>query len=307
MAFPATRWIGPSISAAISASNGPPCAKWSKSCATIIAGMSAWNTCTSPIFDERRFLQARMEGADKSIDFTENGKKAILAAVIRGEQYEKFLGKKYVGTKRFGLDGGESMIPALEAVIKYGGALGVREIVYGMAHRGRLNVLANVMAKPYKRDLPRILGRQRQSRRRRRFGRREIPPRHQHRPRVRRHQGAYVPGAQPEPPRDGRSGRARQGPRAAGLPRGSRQARAGAAGAHPRRRGLCRPGHRVGMFRLLGRAAATTPAAASTSSSTTRSASPPARNSRAARPIPPTWPKASRRRSSTSTATIPKR
>jgi 2-oxoglutarate dehydrogenase E1 component len=99
---------------------------------------------------ERRFLQARMEGKDKEIEFTENGKKAILAAVIRAEQYEKFLGKKYVGTKRFGLDGGESMIPALEAVIKYGGALGVREIVYGMAHRGRLNILANVMAKPYR-------------------------------------------------------------------------------------------------------------------------------------------------------------
>ena len=100
--------------------------------------------------EERRFLQERIEGADKSIDFTPEGKKAILAAVIRGEQYEKFLGKKYVGTKRFGLDGGEAMIPALEAVIKYGGALGVREIVYGMAHRGRLNVLANVMAKPYR-------------------------------------------------------------------------------------------------------------------------------------------------------------
>lgn len=100
--------------------------------------------------EERRFLQARMEGANKEIEFTENGKKAILAAVIRGEEYEKFLGKKYVGTKRFGLDGGESMIPALEAVIKHGGALGVREIVYGMAHRGRLNVLANVMAKPYR-------------------------------------------------------------------------------------------------------------------------------------------------------------
>ena len=100
--------------------------------------------------EERRFLQSRMEGADKEIEFTENGKKAILAAVIRGEQYENFLGKKYVGTKRFGLDGGEAMIPALEAVIKYGGSLGVREIVYGMAHRGRLNVLANVMAKPYR-------------------------------------------------------------------------------------------------------------------------------------------------------------
>jgi 2-oxoglutarate dehydrogenase E1 component len=100
--------------------------------------------------EERRFLQDRMEGANKEIEFTPEGKKAILQAVIRGEQYEKFLGKKYVGTKRFGLDGGESMIPALEAVIKYGGQLGVREIVYGMAHRGRLNVLANVMAKPYK-------------------------------------------------------------------------------------------------------------------------------------------------------------
>ncbi len=100
--------------------------------------------------EERRFIQDRIEGGDKSIDFTANGKKAILAAVIRGEQYEKFLSKKYVGTKRFGLDGGESMIPALEAVIKYGSQMGVREIVYGMAHRGRLNILANVMAKPYR-------------------------------------------------------------------------------------------------------------------------------------------------------------
>ncbi len=100
--------------------------------------------------EERRFLQDRMEGADKHIEFTPEGKKAILGAVIRGEQYEKFLGRKYVGTKRFGLDGGEAMIPALEAVIKYGGQLGVREIVYGMAHRGRLNILANVMAKPYR-------------------------------------------------------------------------------------------------------------------------------------------------------------
>ncbi|MBW4331172.1 2-oxoglutarate dehydrogenase E1 component [Stakelama sp. CBK3Z-3] len=100
--------------------------------------------------DERRFLQERMEGKDKAIEFTETGKKAILGKVIEAEQWEKFLGRKYVGTKRFGLDGGESMIPALEAVIKYGGQYGVREIVYGMAHRGRLNVLANVMAKPFR-------------------------------------------------------------------------------------------------------------------------------------------------------------
>jgi 2-oxoglutarate dehydrogenase E1 component len=100
--------------------------------------------------EERRFLQERMEGKDAAIQFTPEGKKAILSKVIEAEQYEKFLGRKYVGTKRFGLDGGESMIPALEAVIKYGGQLGVREIVYGMPHRGRLNVLANVMAKPYR-------------------------------------------------------------------------------------------------------------------------------------------------------------
>lgn len=100
--------------------------------------------------EERRFLQDRMEGANKVIEFTPEGKKAILSKVIHAEQYEKFLGKKYVGTKRFGLDGGESMIPALEAIIKYGGSRGVNEIVYGMAHRGRLNVLANVMAKGFR-------------------------------------------------------------------------------------------------------------------------------------------------------------
>jgi len=100
--------------------------------------------------EERRFLQERMEGADKEIVFTPEGKQAILAKVIEGEQWEKFLARKYVGTKRFGLDGGESMIPALESVIKYGGQYGVQEIVFGMAHRGRLNVLANVMAKPYR-------------------------------------------------------------------------------------------------------------------------------------------------------------
>ncbi len=100
--------------------------------------------------DERRFLQERMEGKDKAIDFTPLGKKALLNKVVEAEQWEKFLGRKYVGTKRFGLDGGESMIPALESVIKYGGAMGVREIVFGMAHRGRLNVLANVLGKPFR-------------------------------------------------------------------------------------------------------------------------------------------------------------
>jgi 2-oxoglutarate dehydrogenase E1 component len=100
--------------------------------------------------EERRFLQERMEGKDAAITFTPEGKTAILSKVIEGEEWEKFLARKYVGTKRFGLDGGEAMIPALESVIKYGGQYGVREVVIGMAHRGRLNVLANVMGKPYR-------------------------------------------------------------------------------------------------------------------------------------------------------------
>src|SRR6476469_4383523 len=100
--------------------------------------------------EERRFLQERMEGKDAEIRFTPEGKQAILAKVIEAEQWEHFLARKYVGTKRFGLDGGESMIPALEAVIKYGGQYGVREMVFGMPHRGRLNVLSNVMGKAYR-------------------------------------------------------------------------------------------------------------------------------------------------------------
>ena len=100
--------------------------------------------------EERRFIQERIEGMSETVQFTPEGKQAILAKVIEAEQWEKFLARKYVGTKRFGLDGGESAVPALEAVIKYGGQMGVEEIDIGMAHRGRLNVLSNVMGKPYR-------------------------------------------------------------------------------------------------------------------------------------------------------------
>jgi 2-oxoglutarate dehydrogenase E1 component len=98
---------------------------------------------------EKSWLQERIEGPDKEIAFTPEGKKAIVRKLIEGETFERFLHKRYPGTKRFGLDGGEAMLPALEQVIKRGGALGVEEIVFGMAHRGRLNVLAAVMGKPY--------------------------------------------------------------------------------------------------------------------------------------------------------------
>jgi 2-oxoglutarate dehydrogenase E1 component len=98
--------------------------------------------------EERRFIQDRIEKPEETVQFTPEGKQSILTKVIHAEQWEKFLAKKYVGTKRFGLDGGESAVPALEAVIKYGGMFGVEEIAVGMAHRGRLNVLSNVMGKP---------------------------------------------------------------------------------------------------------------------------------------------------------------
>ena len=100
--------------------------------------------------DEKAWIRDRIEGPEKNIVFTENGKRAILNKMIQAEGFEKYLHVKFVGTKRFGLDGGESLIPALEQIIKRGGNLGVKEIKIGMPHRGRLNVLANVLGKPYK-------------------------------------------------------------------------------------------------------------------------------------------------------------
>ncbi|GGA35875.1 2-oxoglutarate dehydrogenase E1 component [Pelagibacterium lentulum] len=100
--------------------------------------------------EAKAWLQERIEGPDKEITFTKAGKRAILAKLAEAEGFEKFLDVKYTGTKRFGLDGGESLIPALEQIIKRGGALGVKDIVLGMAHRGRLNVLTQVMGKPHR-------------------------------------------------------------------------------------------------------------------------------------------------------------
>jgi 2-oxoglutarate dehydrogenase E1 component len=99
---------------------------------------------------EKQWIQERIEGHGKGADFTPEGKRAILNKLIEAEGFEKFLDVKYKGTKRFGLDGGESLIPALEQIIKRGGQLGLKEIVLGMAHRGRLNVLSQVMGKPHR-------------------------------------------------------------------------------------------------------------------------------------------------------------
>ncbi|MGH6716725.1 MAG: 2-oxoglutarate dehydrogenase E1 component, partial [Bradyrhizobium sp.] len=99
---------------------------------------------------QKAWIQERIEGPDKEISFTREGRRAILNKLIEAEGFEKFCDLKFTGTKRFGLDGAESLIPALEQIIKRGGNLGVREIVVGMPHRGRLNVLTQVMGKPHR-------------------------------------------------------------------------------------------------------------------------------------------------------------
>jgi 2-oxoglutarate dehydrogenase E1 component len=99
---------------------------------------------------EKAWIQERIEGPDKEISYTNEGKRAILNKLIEAEGFEKFFDVKYSGAKRFGLDGAEAMIPALEQIIKRGGALGIKDIAIGMAHRGRLNVLSQVMGKPHR-------------------------------------------------------------------------------------------------------------------------------------------------------------
>ena len=97
---------------------------------------------------QKAWIQERIENIENRTDFTIPGKRAILERLTAAEVFERFLDKKYTGTKRFGLDGAETMIPALEQIVKRGGQLGVKEIVIGMPHRGRLNVLTNFMGKP---------------------------------------------------------------------------------------------------------------------------------------------------------------
>ena len=100
---------------------------------------------------EKKWFRERMEKKENQLHFTSSGKKSILNKLIQAESFEKFLAVKFVGTKRFGIDGGESLIPSLEQIIKRGGQLGVKEVKIGMPHRGRLNVLANLLQKSYKR------------------------------------------------------------------------------------------------------------------------------------------------------------
>ena len=99
--------------------------------------------------DQKAWIQRRIERPLNRTQFTERGRRAILERLTEAEVFEHFLDRKYIGTKRFGLEGGEALIPALEQIIKRGGEMGLEEAVIGMAHRGRLNVLANFMGKPF--------------------------------------------------------------------------------------------------------------------------------------------------------------
>jgi 2-oxoglutarate dehydrogenase E1 component len=97
---------------------------------------------------QKAWIQLRMEGVLQHSRIKDENKVTILERLTAAETFEKFLDRKYTGTKRFGLEGAESAIPALETILRRAAELGVRETVIGMAHRGRLNVLANLMQKP---------------------------------------------------------------------------------------------------------------------------------------------------------------
>ena len=146
---PATSIIR-SISTTCWASKPRRSGRSSRSCAGPIAAASATSSCTSPLRSRSSGFRSASRALDKGVSFSDLGKKAILTKLIHAEGLEKFLDKKYTGTKRFGLEGAEAMVPALEQIIKRGGQLGLKEIVLGMPHRGRLNVLTNVLIKPFR-------------------------------------------------------------------------------------------------------------------------------------------------------------
>lgn len=98
-------------------------------------------------YDEKRWLQDKLESIRSRPTFNSEQKKRILERLTAAETLERYLHTKYVGQKRFSLEGGESLIVAMDEAIRCGGSLGVDEVVVGMAHRGRLNVLVNTLGK----------------------------------------------------------------------------------------------------------------------------------------------------------------
>ncbi len=186
--------------------------------------------------DEKAWIQERIEGPDKEITFTPEGKRAILNKLIEAEGFEKFLDVKYTGTKRFGLDGGEVDDPGAGADHQ------ARRRARREGDRPRHGRIAaastcspQVMGKPYRAIFHEFKGGSCDARRGRGLGRREVSPRRLVGPRVRRQQGASVADRQPLASRDRRSGGARQGARQAGPAR----ARAPTASSTARRSCRC--------------------------------------------------------------------
>ena len=95
------------------------------------------------------WIKRQIEESENNPNYDASAKHYILERLTAGEAFEKFLATKFVGVKRFGLEGGETMIPALDALIARAASLGLKEVVVGMAHRGRLNVLTNILSKPF--------------------------------------------------------------------------------------------------------------------------------------------------------------
>jgi 2-oxoglutarate dehydrogenase E1 component len=101
------------------------------------------------VLAERQWIQQKFEHLHDRSRLTNAAKKEVLRVLTTAETFERFLDRRYTGTKRFGIEGAESLMPALESILRCGAELGIREFVIGMPHRGRLNVLANFMGKPF--------------------------------------------------------------------------------------------------------------------------------------------------------------
>ena len=214
------------------------CATSCRPCGTPTAARSARSTCTSRIRPSSAGSRSGWRSTRGKFNFAAEKKKHILERLTAAEGLERYLHTKYVGQKRFSLEGGESFIAAMDELVQQAGAVGIQEMVIGMAHRGRLNVLVNVHGQDAQGPVRRV---RRQPRRGPAQRRRQVPPRLLQRRLDARRAGAPVARLQPVAPRDRQSGGGRLGQGAPGAPR--RQGRlAGAVGAGARRRRLRRPG-----------------------------------------------------------------
>ena len=108
--------------------------------------------------DQKQWVQERIEEVRNKTNFTNEGKKAIYKRLVESELFEQFLDKKFLGTKRYGIEGGEAMIPGIEQIVKQACLSGIEDIIIGTAHRGRLTLLSSVLEMPYKKILSKFQG-----------------------------------------------------------------------------------------------------------------------------------------------------